>query len=46
MRILKLAVAGLAALGLSTGAALADYPEKPITLVVSFAAGGNATVEL
>ncbi|MEM7376797.1 MAG: tripartite tricarboxylate transporter substrate binding protein [Pseudomonadota bacterium] len=44
MRLLKLAAAGLAALGLTAGTALAAYPEKPITLVVSFAAGGNADV--
>lgn len=45
MKILKnLAVATLATFGLSTGAALAEYPEKPITVVVSFAAGGNADI--
>jgi tripartite-type tricarboxylate transporter receptor subunit TctC len=33
-----------AALGLSMGAAAAEYPEKPITIVVSFAAGGNADI--
>lgn len=32
----------MAALGLSAGAALAEYPDRPITIVVSFAAGGNA----
>ena len=44
MNLFKLAAAGVAALGLSTGAALADWPEKPITYVVSFGAGGNADV--
>ncbi|WP_168798002.1 tripartite tricarboxylate transporter substrate binding protein [Pacificoceanicola onchidii] len=40
----KYALAGLTALGLGAGAALADYPEKPINVVVSFAAGGNADI--
>ena len=45
MRNLKsLALGGLAAFVLGTGAALADYPDKPITIVVSFAAGGNADI--
>ncbi len=44
MNLIKLAAAGIAALGLSAGDALADYPEKPITVVVSFAAGGNADI--
>ena len=38
------AIAALAALGLSAGGALAEYPDQPITLVVSFAAGGNADI--
>ena len=43
MKHLKIMVtAGLAVLGLGTGIAMADWPEKPITYVVSFAAGGNA----
>jgi Uncharacterized protein conserved in bacteria len=33
-------LAAAAALGLSTVAALAEYPEQPITIVVPFAAGG------
>ena len=44
MNFMKLAVAGLATLALGTGAALAEWPEKPINYVVSFAAGGNADI--
>lgn len=44
MQLIKIAAAGIAALGLSAGAALAEWPEKPITYVVSFAAGGNADI--
>lgn len=44
MNFTKLALAGLTALGLCAAAAWAEYPEKPITLVVSFAAGGNADI--
>ena len=44
MKLMKIAAAGLAALGLSAGAALAEWPEKPITYVVSFGAGGNADI--
>ncbi|MCY3878217.1 MAG: tripartite tricarboxylate transporter substrate binding protein [Rhodobacteraceae bacterium] len=44
MKLIKLAAAGLAALGLTAGAALAEWPEKPITYVVSFGAGGNADI--
>ncbi len=44
MKLIKLAAAGLAALGLSAGAALAEWPEKPINVVVSFKAGGNADI--
>ena len=40
----RIAVATLVALGLSAGAANAEYPDKPITVVVSFAAGGNADI--
>lgn len=43
-KLTKIAVAGLAALWMSAGTALAEYPEKPITVVVSFAAGGNADI--
>ncbi len=45
MKNLKtLAIAMMAALGLVAETALAEYPDKPITLVVSFAAGGNADI--
>lgn len=44
MKFIKLIAAGVAALGLGAGAALAEYPEKPITYVVSFGAGGNADI--
>ena len=40
----RIAVATMAALGLSVGAAHAEYPDKPVTVVVSFAAGGNADI--
>ena len=40
MNLIKVAAAATAALGLGAGVALAEYPERPITLVVSFAAGG------
>ena len=36
------AAATLAAATLGTGAALADYPERPITLIVSWNAGGGS----
>lgn len=45
MKTLKtLAVAAVTAVGLTVGAAYAEYPDKPITVVVSFAAGGNADI--
>jgi tripartite-type tricarboxylate transporter receptor subunit TctC len=44
MKLIKLAAAGLAALGLSAGAAFAEWPERPINVVVSFAPGGNADI--
>ncbi|MBM6550081.1 Bug family tripartite tricarboxylate transporter substrate binding protein [Marinomonas ostreistagni] len=34
----------MSALLLTSGAALADYPEKPITLIVGFSAGGGTDV--
>lgn len=40
----SLAAIAAVTLGLGAAPALAEYPEKPITLVVSFAAGGNADV--
>jgi len=44
MNLIKLAAASIASLGLMAGAALAEWPEKPITYVVSFGAGGNADI--
>ena len=44
MKIVSKLATAIAALGLSAGVAFAEFPEKPITLVVSFAAGGNADV--
>jgi len=44
MEFMKFAAAGMVALGLSAGAAMAEWPEKPITYVVSFKAGGNADI--
>lgn len=38
------AAAAIAALGLGAGTATAEWPEKPISYVVSFAAGGNADI--
>ncbi|MEM7303032.1 MAG: tripartite tricarboxylate transporter substrate binding protein [Pseudomonadota bacterium] len=43
-KIINLAVAAVATFGLSAGIARAEWPEKPITYVVSFAAGGNADI--
>ncbi len=43
-KLTKLVAAVLATLSVSAGVALAEYPEKPITVVVSFAAGGNADI--
>lgn len=44
MNLIKFAVSSFAVLWLSMGAALAEWPEKPITYVVSFGAGGNADI--
>ena len=44
MKLLKLVAAGVVSLGLGSAAALAEWPEKPITYVVSFAAGGYADI--
>ncbi|MEM7463766.1 MAG: tripartite tricarboxylate transporter substrate binding protein [Pseudomonadota bacterium] len=43
-KLINLAIATIAAIGLNVGSALAEWPEKPITVVVSFAAGGNADI--
>lgn len=43
-KLTRIAAATLFTLGLSAGAANAEYPDKPITVVVSFAAGGNADI--
>lgn len=40
----RIAVAAVAAIGLATGPALAQYPNKPITAIVPFAAGGPTDV--
>jgi tripartite-type tricarboxylate transporter receptor subunit TctC len=42
-KLAGLGLAAVAALGLG-GVAFADYPDKPLTLVVSFPAGGNADI--
>lgn len=44
MNLIKFAVSSFAVLWLSMGAALAEWPDKPITYVVSFGAGGNADI--
>ena len=44
VKMRSLVAVAAAALGLGSTAALAEYPEKPITVVVSFAAGGNADI--
>lgn len=44
MNLIKFAVSSIAVLWLSMGVALAEWPEKPITYVVSFGAGGNADI--
>jgi len=44
MSLIKFAVSIFAVLCLSMGAALAEWPDKPITYVVSFGAGGNADI--
>lgn len=45
MKTIKaLAFATLGALFFNAAPAMAEYPEKPITVVVSFAAGGNADI--
>ena len=43
-KFINMALAAVATIGLSAGAAQAEWPEKPITYVVSFAAGGNADI--
>lgn len=40
-RLLSVLAAGLYALGVTSTAALAEFPEKPVTLVVGFSAGGG-----
>jgi len=40
----RIAVAAVAAIGLATDPALAQYPNKPITAIVPFAAGGPTDV--
>ena len=43
-RLLKILSAGLLALGLATPAVAQDYPTRPITVIVPFAAGGPTDV--
>ena len=42
--ILALALAGISAFHLSAGAARAEWPERTVTMVVPYAAGGNTDV--
>ena len=44
MNLIKFAVSSFAVLWLSMGTAMAEWPDKPITYVVSFGAGGNADI--
>ena len=44
MNLIKFTVSSFAVLWLSMGAAMAEWPDKPITYVVSFGAGGNADI--
>lgn len=44
LKFVSTALAAVVAAGLSAGAAVAEWPEKPITYVVSFGAGGNADI--
>ena len=44
MKLLKLIAVAVAILSASINLAVADWPEKPITYVVSFGAGGNADI--
>lgn len=44
MSLIKFAVSSFAVLWLSMGTAMAEWPDKPITYVVSFGAGGNADI--
>ena len=45
MRMLGLATISIATLVAATGAALAEYPERPITLVVGYPAGGGTDIQ-
>jgi len=44
MKITSLIAGAAMTLGLIAGMAMAEYPERPISVVVSFAAGGNADI--
>lgn len=44
MKLKSLALGLLASVAITAGTAFAEYPDKPITIVVSFAAGGNADI--
>jgi tripartite-type tricarboxylate transporter receptor subunit TctC len=43
-RILAIALSGIAACGLGTSAARAEWPERTVTIIVPYAAGGNTDV--
>lgn len=45
MRLLGIAAVSLAAIVAATGLALAEYPERPITLVVGYPAGGGTDIQ-
>lgn len=44
MKFSKLGAVGAVALGLSAGAALAEYPERPINMIIPYGAGGATDI--